>query len=130
MYSEASLHAQAGSAEDALKISATFPQSRDHYDKSLYIESARRVVFKNCMEKVGVDNDSLPNFNKNFYYNMDEARAGLEACYNFRMKAHFGPAAATTDGLSFDFDKLKREYQRYETWHPERANDKKFAHGL
>ena len=115
------MHAAPGSAEDALRLAATFPQTRDHYDRSLYVESARRVVFKNCMEKVGVDNESLPNFNKNFYYNMDEAKAGLEACFNFRMKAHFGPAAMQTDGLQFDFDQLKREYQRYEKWHPGQA---------
>ena len=130
MYSEASLHAQAGSAEDSLKSAVVFPQSRDHYDKSLYIESARRVVFKNCMEKVGLDDASLPNFNKNFYYNMDEARAGLEACFNFRMKAHFGSAAAQTDGLQFDFDQLKREYQRYETWYPANAHNSKYSHGF
>ena len=107
MYSEASLHTIATSAEDALKIASAFPQSREHYDKSLYVESAKRVVFKNCMEKCELDNTSLPNFNKNFHYNMVEARACLESCYNFRMTAHFGTAAAETDGLQYDMDDLR-----------------------
>ena len=84
MFSNATLHT-ATTAEDALKISIAFPHSRDQYDKSLYVESARRVVFKNCMEKCELDNEKLPAFNKNFYYNMGEARACLQACYNFRM---------------------------------------------
>ena len=99
MHSEASLHSVAGSAEDALKMAAAFPESREHYDKSLYIESARRVVFANCMEKCELDNDSLPNFNMNFYYNMGEARTCLQSCFNSRMQAHFGSAALRTDGL-------------------------------
>ena len=93
MYSKASLHTAAGSAEDALKFSVAFPMSREHYDQSLYVESARRVVFKNCMEKCELDNETVPNFNRNFYYNQNEARACLQACYNFRMQAHFGSAA-------------------------------------
>ena len=55
MYSEASLHTAPASAEDALKLGASFAESREHYDKSLYVESARRVVFKNCMEKCELD---------------------------------------------------------------------------
>ena len=90
MYSEASLHTPAQSAEDALKLSAAFPYSREHYDKSLYVESARRVVFKNCMEKCELDDTSLPNFNKKFYYGMEQAQTCLQSCYNFRMNVHFG----------------------------------------
>ena len=63
MYSEASLHTAGATAEDSLKMAASFPESREHYDKSLYVESARRVVFANCMEKCELDNESLPNFN-------------------------------------------------------------------
>ena len=121
MYSEASLHSQAGSAEDALKMAAAFPYSSEHYDKSLYVESARRVVFANCMEKCELDDTTLPNFNKNFYYNMKEASTCLQSCFNTRMQAHFGKAAQSTDGLQFDFDQLKREYQNYERWHPKTA---------
>ena len=93
MYSEASLHTAAVTPEDALRFGVAFSESRDQYDRSLYVESARRVVFRNCMEKCELDDTSLPNFNKNFHYNMDEARACLQSCYNFRMQAHFGPAA-------------------------------------
>ena len=69
LFKEASLHSVPGSPEDALKLAVAFPYSREHYDQSLYIESARRVVFKNCMEKCELDDTSVPNFNKNFYYN-------------------------------------------------------------
>ena len=68
-YKEASLHSEPGSAEDGLKLAVAFPYSREHYDQHLYIESARRVVFKNCMEKCELDDATVPNFNKNFYYN-------------------------------------------------------------
>ena len=69
MYKEASLHQQPASAEDGIKLKVAFPYSKEHYDQNLYIESARRVVFKNCMEKCELDDTTLPNFNKNFYYN-------------------------------------------------------------
>ena len=130
MYSEASLHKEPSSAEEALKLAAAFPQSRDYYDKSLYVESARRVVFRNCMEKCELDDSTLPNFNKNFYYNQKEAQACISSCFNFRMQAHFGPAAATTDGLQMDLDAMKREYQRYETWHPASVKRDRFAQGF
>ena len=77
LFKEASLHSVPNSAEDALKLAVAFPQSREHYDQSLYIESARRVVFKNCMEKCELDDTSLPNFNKNFYYNKEAAQVCL-----------------------------------------------------
>ena len=130
MYAKASLHSTANTAEDALKIAAAFPESRDHYDASLYVESARRVVFKNCMEKCELDNTSLPNFNKNFYYNMAEARECLQSCFNHRMVAHFGSAAKRTDGLQFDFEALKREYQNYEKWHPSNMQQEKYMQGF
>ena len=93
MYSEATLHTTGGSPEDQLKLAAAFPFARDHYDMRLYVESAKRVVFKNCMEKCELDHASLPNFTMNFHYNMGEARACLQSCYNFRMEAHFGKQA-------------------------------------
>ena len=125
------MHQPGLSAEDSLKISTAFPYSREHYDQSLYVESARRVVFKNCMGKCELDDESLPNFNKNFYYNMDEARACLQSCFNFRMQAHFGTQAAKQiDGLQFDFDKLKAEYQSYEHWHPANAQREKYMSGF
>ena len=130
MYSNASLHTAAASPEDALKFGVAFPQSREHYDKSLYVEAARRVVFKNCMEKCELDNETVPNFNKKFYYEQAEARACLQSCFNFRMMAHFGSAAKSTDGLQLDFDALKNEYQRYERWHPENGLNEKYAQGF
>ncbi len=33
------------------------------------------------------------------------------------MKLHFG-SAAEKDGLLIDFEEMKKEYQRYENWHP------------
>ena len=77
MYTEASLHTTGSSAEDQLKIAAAFPFARDQYDMKLYVESAKRVVFKNCMEKCDLDHAKLPNFNVNFHYNMPEARECL-----------------------------------------------------
>ena len=77
LFSEASLHSIPNTAEDGLKLAVAFPMSREHYDQSLYIESARRVVFKNCMEKCELDNTKVPNFNQNFYYNMEEAQVCL-----------------------------------------------------
>ena len=130
MYSQASLHTQAASPEDALRIGNAFPLSRDHYDKSLYVESARRVVFKNCMEKCELDNESVPNFNKNFYYNMQEAQVCLSSCFNFRMKAHFGSDATKTDGLQLDFDQLKSQYQSYEMWFPKNKLIEKYSAGF
>ena len=90
MYTEATLHTTGASPEDQLKIAAAFPFARDHYDMRLYVESAKRVVFKNCMEKCELDHTTLPNFTKNFHYNMPEARECLQSCFNFRMEAHFG----------------------------------------
>ena len=63
------MHSTPQTAEDALKLAVTFPFSREAYDRSLYVESARRVVFKNCMEKCELAPEKVPNFNKNFYYN-------------------------------------------------------------
>ena len=130
MYSKASLHQPGLSAEDSLKIASAFPMSRAHYDQSLYVESARRVVFRNCMEKCELDDESLPNFNRKFYYVMDEARACLQSCYNARMQAHFGPMAQQVDGLQYDFDQLKNEYKSYERWHPKNAIVDQYARGF
>ena len=69
MFSEASLHKEGASAGEELKLGAVFPLSRGQYDQNLYVESARRVVFRNCMEKCELEPTDVPNFNKNFYYN-------------------------------------------------------------
>ena len=42
------------------------------------------------MEKCELDNEKVPHFNKNFYYNMLDAQECMQTCYNTRMEAHFG----------------------------------------
>ena len=105
------------SAEDQMKINAVRHESTEVYERNLYKEAARRVVFSNCMEACELDHKKLPNFNREFYYGMPEAQACLQGCYNTRMKLHFGSAAEKED-LLLDFDGMKREYQRYEKWSP------------
>ena len=70
------------------------------------------------MEKCGLDNETLKNFNKNFYYNQPEAQECLQTCYNTRMNAHFGAEEAAKRDLQLDFAAMKREYQNYEKWYP------------
>ena len=110
MLKNADLHTSGASAEDEMKWTVIMPLSRSQYDKSLYNESARRVVFKNCMEKCELDDTTLKNFNKNFYYNQGEAQECLQTCYNTRMDAHFGSEEAASRDLHFDFAGMKREY--------------------
>ena len=46
------------------------------------------------------------------------------------MQAHFGKQAAESiDGLQFDFNALKREYQNYERWHPDNKVNEKYMQG-
>ena len=130
LFKEASLHQPPNTAEDGLRLNVSFPFSREHYDQNLYIESARRVVFKNCMEKCELDDATVPNFNKNFYYNQEAAQVCLQSCFNFRMQAHFGKQAAEElDGLQFDFAAMKREYQNYERWHPDNEIHDRYMQG-
>jgi hypothetical protein len=98
------LHSKGSSAEDSMKFNVVFPLSRDRYDQSLYMEAARRVVFKNCMGSCELENTDVPNFNKKFYYAQNEARACLQTCYNDRMTAHFGATVAEKNDLLMDFD--------------------------
>ena len=70
------------------------------------------------MGKCDLDDEKLPNFNKNFYYNTKEAQVCLQTCYNTRMDAHFGAEEAEKRDLHLDFETMKREYQNYEKWHP------------
>ena len=49
MFASTDIHASGSSAEDNLKYLVVNPLSRERYDQSLYFESARRVVFRNCM---------------------------------------------------------------------------------
>ena len=66
------LHTSGATAEDEQKFLVVFPLSRSQYDQSLHDEAAKRVVFKNCMEKCELDDEKVPNFNKAFYYNQKE----------------------------------------------------------
>ena len=43
------LHSAGNTLEDSMKYTVHFTQSRDEYDRSLYLEAAKRVIFKNCM---------------------------------------------------------------------------------
>jgi len=90
------------SAEDQMKINAIRMESTEVYERNLYKEAARRVVFSNCMDSCALDHKTLPNFNRNFYYEMPAAQHCLQDCYNTRMKLHFG-SQAERDGLLIDF---------------------------
>ncbi len=68
MFNKTDLHSKGTSAEDSMKFSVVPLLSSDRYDQSLYFESARRVIFKNCMASLGLTDAEVPNFNKKFYY--------------------------------------------------------------
>ena len=84
------LHGTGATLEDNMKFVVRFNMARDEYDRSLYREAAKRVVFRNCMNALGLDDKSLPNFNRDFYYNHKETQVQLQECYNTRMDLHFG----------------------------------------
>jgi hypothetical protein len=111
------LYSTGTSAEDQMKINAIRHESQELYEKNLYKEAARRVVFSNCMDSCELDHKTVPNFNRAFYYGQPGAQACLQECYNTRMKLHFG-STAEKDSMLLDFAAMKREYQRYENWHP------------
>ena len=86
----------------------------------LMVESAKRVVFKNCLGACEVDTERFKYFNKDFYYNMKDEQKCLESCFNNRMIAHFGEQRAkTTDGLQINFAILKHQYKQFEKMHPD-----------
>ncbi len=105
------------SAEDQMKLNVVRYESEEIYQKNLYKEAARRVVFANCMTSCELDPKEVPNFNRKFYYGMPQAQSCLQECYNTRMKLHFG-TAAEKEGMLLDFAAMKKEFQRYENWHP------------
>ena len=74
MLKNAELHTAGASAEDDMKWNVVMSQSRSQYEKSLYNDAAQQVVFKNCMEKCELDDTTVKNFNKTFYYNQLEAQ--------------------------------------------------------
>ena len=71
------LYSKGSTPEDSMKFNVVYPLARDRYDQSLYMESARRVVFKNCMDHCELTHEDVPNFNKKFYYAMEGAKACL-----------------------------------------------------
>lgn len=115
------------SAEDQMKINAIRYENEELYEKGLYREAAKRVVFAKCFEGCGLDHKEVKQFNRNFYYGMPFAQACLQDCYNTRMTLHFGPTAVKQEGLALDFDALKREYGRYEKMNPALRSQKAFA---
>ena len=106
------------SAEDQMRVNAVRFESTEIYEKNMYKEAARRVVFKNCMDQCELDDKSLPNFNRAFYYGMPAAQNCLQDCFNTRMTLHFGATTVQKEDMLIDFVKMKEEYQRYERWNP------------
>ena len=114
------IKANGNSMEDAMRYNVQMEFHKSEYDKMLYLDMAKRVIFRNCMEKVGVDDETLPNFNKDFYYRKEHLQEALQSCYNARVTAHFGQSRAQKEGLFMDFAQMKREFQGYEHWHPQK----------
>ena len=117
------LYSTGTSAEDQMKVTAIRIEGQEVYEKNLYKEAARRVVFSNCMESCEIDAKTVPNFNRNFYYGQPGAQKCLQECFNTRMKMHFG-SLAEKEGMLMDFGAMKKEYQRYERWSPALRNFK------
>ena len=106
------------SLEDGMRYTVQMEFHKSEYDKQLYLDMAKRVIFRNCMEQVGVDDESLRNFNKDFYYRREPLQKELQACQNGRMIAHFGKTKAEQEGLLMNFEEMKKTFQGYEHWHP------------
>ena len=68
------LYSTGTSAEDQMKINVIRHESTEVYERNLYKEAARRVLFTNCMDVCELDNKTLPNFNREFYYGMPGAQ--------------------------------------------------------
>ena len=124
------LHSKGSSAEDSMKFNVAFPLSRDRYDATLYKEAARRVVFNNCMGECELEHADVPNFNKKFYYQMPQAQACLQTCYNERMTAHFGATVAAEENVLINFAQMKSDYQGYQRWLPQNKIDIQEQRGL
>ena len=65
-------------------------KSQDAHDQAMYFDAAKRVVFKNCMASCDLTDETLPNFNAEFYYNQIPAQKCLSSCFNTKMNLHFG----------------------------------------
>jgi len=62
------------------------------------------------MESCEQTDETIPNFNKKFYYAQDAARVCLQSCYNTRINAHFGASTADKEDLHMNFDEMKSEF--------------------
>ena len=105
-------------AEDQMKIHAVRLESEEIYERDLYREATRRVVFHNCMDECGLDNTKLKYFDSTFYYSMPEEQRCLQSCFNDRVALHLGVKAALNHNLTLNFQDLKAQYQGYEEWNP------------
>ena len=52
-----------------MRIGAVRHKAADAHDKAMYFDAAKRVVFRNCMAACDITDETVPNFNANFYYN-------------------------------------------------------------
>ena len=57
-------------AEDSLKFHVVKKETPEVIDKMMFKESAKRVLFTNCLEYCGLQRTDIKNFNRHFYYNM------------------------------------------------------------
>ena len=103
MLGKVDLHGKGSSAEDNMRWNVVFPMSKDVYNQNMYRDAAKRVVFKNCMAACEIEDERIPNFNKNFYFNQIEEQTCLQDCFNTRMDLHFGKTNARNHNLHIDF---------------------------
>ena len=101
-----------------MRIGAVRFKAQDSHERAMYLDAAKRVVFRNCMASCDVTDENVPNFNANFYYNQLIEQKCLSSCYNTKMNLHFGATVAAEEDLYMDFAAMKKYYQRYESWHP------------
>ena len=130
MFSNIDLQSKGYSIEDNMRFHVVNPDARDQYDKSLYLDAAKRVIFRNCMDKLEIDDEQLPNFNKNFYYHKGEMQQALQECYNERVELHFGHQTALKNGMYINFEHMKREFQNYESWLPMNRMQQQYSQGF
>ena len=123
------LYGDTPSAEDAMRIGAVRYDSKDMVDKKMYLDAARRVIFKNCMASCDLDNETLPNFNSKFYYTMPGEQKCLQTCFNTKINLHFGEQTAKKDALYMDFQNMKNEFKSMQAWNPNYNQQKLYEKG-
>jgi len=114
MYSNAKNFAAVGSsAEDAARMT-TVPHTF-HQDRELWLEASRRVIHNKCQASCEIEGEY---WGKDFYYKQEDKGRCYETCYNDKFVAHFGETAVTEQGLRISFDRMKLEFQKYESINP------------